>query len=71
MGRGDDFRMIQAHFIFCSLYFYYCYMSSTSDQQALDPGGWGPLAKISVLNLRAVFLFYTHVLLIKLLTRVV
>ena len=46
-------------------------MSSTSDQQALDPGGWGPLAKISVLNLRAVFLFYTYVLLIKLLTRVV
>ena len=63
--------MIQAHFIFCALYFYYCYMSSTSDQQVLDPGGWGPLAKIPVLNLRALFLFYTYELLIKLLTRVV
>ena len=24
-------------------YFYYYYISSTSDHQALDPGGWGPL----------------------------
>ena len=35
--------MIQAHFIYCALYFYYYYISSTSDHQALlDPGGWEP-----------------------------
>ena len=39
---GDHFRMIQAHCIYCTLYFYYYYISSTSDHQALDPGGWGP-----------------------------
>ena len=27
----------------CALYFYYCYISSTSDHQALDPRVWGPL----------------------------
>ena len=56
---------------FYLLYFYYYYISSTSDQQALDLGGWGPLAKIPVLNLCAVFLFHTYVLLIKLFPRVV
>ena len=35
--------MIQAHYIDCALYFYYYYISSTSDHQALDPEGWGPL----------------------------
>ena len=30
--------MIQAHYIYCALYFYYYYMSSTSDHQPLDPG---------------------------------
>ena len=41
---GDGFRMIQAHYILhCALYFYYHYISSTSDYQALDPRGWGPL----------------------------
>ena len=40
---GDGFRMIQAHYIYYALYFYYYYISSTSDHQALDPGGWGPL----------------------------
>ena len=35
--------MIQAHCIYCVLYFYYYYISSNSDQQILDPGGWGPL----------------------------
>ena len=35
--------MIQENYIYCVLYFYYYYISSTSDHQALDPGGWGPL----------------------------
>ena len=39
--RGGGFEMIQVHYIYCALYFYY--ISSTSDHQALDPGGWGPL----------------------------
>ena len=42
-GLGDTFRMIQAHYMYCTLYFYYYYISSISDHQALDPGGWGPL----------------------------
>ena len=43
-GLGDGFRMIQAHCIYCVLYFYYYYISSTSDHQALlGPRGWGPL----------------------------
>ena len=33
--------MIQVHYIYRVLYFYYNYISS--DQQALDLGGWGPL----------------------------
>ena len=32
--------MIQVHYIYYALYFYY-YISSTSDYQALDPKGWG------------------------------
>ena len=39
----DDLGTIQAHDIYCAVYFYYYYISSTSDQQAWDPGGWGPL----------------------------
>ena len=35
--------MIQEHYISCVLYFCYDCISSTSDHQALDPGGWGPL----------------------------
>ena len=42
-GGSDGFEMIRAHYIYCALYFYYYYVSSTSDHQALDPGGWGPL----------------------------
>ena len=38
---SDGFQMIQAHCIYCALYFYYYYISSTSDHQALDPGGLG------------------------------
>ena len=37
--------MIQGHCIYCALYFYYYYISFTSDCQAPDPGGWGPLLK--------------------------
>ena len=37
------FGMIQVHYIYCALYFYYCYISSTSNHQTLDPRGWGPL----------------------------
>ena len=42
-GQGDGFGMIQAHYIYCALYFYYYYINSTSYHKALDPGGWGPL----------------------------
>ena len=35
--------MIQAHYIYCALYFYYCCIGSTSDHWALDPRGRGPL----------------------------
>ena len=41
-GWGDGFRMIQAPYIYCALYFYYYYISSTADHQALDLGGGGP-----------------------------
>ena len=43
-GMRGDLGMIQAHYIYCVLYFYYYYyIGSTSDHQALGPGGWGPL----------------------------
>ena len=42
VGRGDGFRMIQVHYIYCALHYYY-YISSTSDHQELDPRGWWPL----------------------------
>ena len=35
--------MTQVHYISCALYFYDYYISPTSDGQALDPEGWGPL----------------------------
>ena len=35
--------MIQAHDIYYELYFYYYYISLTSDHQTLDPWGWGAL----------------------------
>ena len=40
----DGFRMIRALYMYRALYFCYYYISSTSDHQALDPGGWGALA---------------------------
>ena len=43
-GGGDGLGMIQSHYIYCALNFYYYYIGSTSDDQSLDPEGWGPLA---------------------------
>ena len=40
-GGWDDSSALQ---LLCT-FFYYCYISSTSDYQALDPGGWGPLSQ--------------------------
>ena len=42
-GQGGGFRMNQAHYMYCVLYIYHYYISTTSDHQALDPGGWEPL----------------------------
>ena len=39
------FRMIEKHSIYCALYFYY-YIISISDDQALDPGGWEPWHRV-------------------------
>ena len=33
-GDGDGFRIIQEHYIYCALYFYFYYISATSDYQA-------------------------------------
>ena len=42
--RGEDgFGMIQGYYTYCAVYFCYYYISSISDHQALDPGGWRPL----------------------------
>ena len=38
----------QAHYIYCAIYFYYDYISCTSDHQTLDPRGWGPLLYITL-----------------------
>ena len=40
---GNGLGMIQGHYIYCALYFSSYYISSTSDHQTLDPGGWSPL----------------------------
>ena len=39
-GWGGGFRMVLGHYIYYALYYY---IHSTSDHQALDPRGWGPL----------------------------
>ena len=44
--EGGGFGMIQAHYVYCALYFYYYYINSTSDRKALDPGGWGSLTHL-------------------------
>lgn len=36
---GGGFGIIQMHYIYCVLYFYYSYISLTSDHQALYPRG--------------------------------
>ena len=41
--QGAGFWMTPAHYTYCALGFYYCYISDTSDHQALDPGGRGTL----------------------------
>ena len=40
-GRSTGFRMIQTCYIYCALYFYHYYISSTSDHQALETRGRG------------------------------
>ena len=42
-GWGDGLGIIQVNYIYCALYFYNDYISSTSGHQALDPGCCGPL----------------------------
>ena len=41
--QEDGFRMIQAHYVYCELYFHYDYITSTSDHQAFSARGWVPL----------------------------
>ena len=43
LGVGHGFGMMQTHYVYCAFYFYHYYISSTSDHQALDLRGWGPL----------------------------
>ena len=43
LGGGGFGWDNSSHYIYCALCFYYYYISSTSDHQALDPRGWGPL----------------------------
>ena len=33
IGVGNSFRMIQMHYIYCALYFYYYYVTSASDHR--------------------------------------
>ena len=47
-AERSAFEMIQIRYICCALYFYYYSISSTSDHQALDPKGRGPLEWIRV-----------------------
>ena len=42
-GWKDASGMIQVHYSYCALYFYYYEISSATDHQAVDPKGWGPL----------------------------
>ena len=49
--------MIQVHYIYYALYFYY-YISSTSDYQALDPKGWGAPPTGGTIFILFLFLFF-------------
>ena len=44
VGVRDSFRMIQVHYISCAFHFYYYYINSSSNHQALDIRGWEPMA---------------------------
>ena len=46
-GQRGHLRMIQTHYIYRELYFYFYYMSSTWDHQPLDYRGWGPLEELA------------------------
>lgn len=41
-GWGIVWGWFKTHYISCAFYFYFYYISSISDPQALDPGGWVP-----------------------------
>ena len=43
-GWRDGLGMIQVCYIYCALYFYCYYISSTWDHWTLGPRGWGPCA---------------------------
>ena len=45
--------MIQEHYIYCTIYFYYFYISSTLYHQALDPEGWGEQQALSSIGLKS------------------
>ena len=58
---GDGSGMIQEHYIYCTLDFYY-YISSTSDYQALGPGGWGTPALQHEMPEIKVVIFYKNII---------
>ena len=43
LGVGGGFGMIQVRYIYCVVFSYYYYVSSTSDHLAGGTGSWGPL----------------------------
>ena len=47
-GMGGQFEMIQAHYIYCALYFYYYYISFAPDPQALDDSSGNPYSTVSL-----------------------
>ena len=49
-GVGHGFRMIQVHYTYCALYFYYYYIDSTPDHQALDPEAGDPCSRRPVVS---------------------
>ena len=57
-GKGG-FKMIQTHDMYYTFNFYYYYISPTSNHQALDPGGWGPLHVVAA-SPRKVLPCYPH-----------
>ena len=51
MGSGEWFQHDSAHYMYCALYFYYYYVSSTSDHE-----GWGPLSQRICLRILSITL---------------